>query len=100
LSKPQSHGEIQQKVKAKNPYPVIGHTELQTELQKSHNSYEAIKQAVKRAIEEGQETGNPPWPMRGCAAEYRIVKSEIKKGRSKPTPASCKYQKIYREEED
>ena len=97
---PPSHSKIQQKAIAKNPNPVIGYKDFQKELQKAHNSYDAIKQAVDRAINDGQKQGDPPWPMSACAAEYQIVEAEARDGFDHPTPAACKYQKIYRENED
>ena len=97
---PPSHGDIQQKAIAKNPNPVIDYKDLQKKLQKLHNSYGAIQQAVVGAITIGQKQGDPPWSMGRCAAEYQIVEAEARDGFDHPTPAACKYQKIYRENED
>jgi hypothetical protein len=94
-NKPPSQGEFQQKAIAKNLNPVIGYAELKKELQKAHNSYDAIRQAVGRAIKDGQELGKLPWPIGACAAEYQIIEAETRKGYDHPTPAKCKYQKIH-----
>jgi hypothetical protein len=84
-----------------NPNPELSFRELQRELQMAHNSYKAITEAAVRAIKKGLELReDPPWPMEACAAKYQIVKAKPKKGKDHPTPAACKYQKIYEEIED
>jgi isopenicillin N synthase-like dioxygenase len=84
-----------------NPNPELSFKELQHELQMIHNSYKAITEAVVRAIAKGVELRkDPPWPMEACAAKYEIVKAKPKKGKDHPTPAACKYKKIYEEIED
>jgi hypothetical protein len=97
---PPLQDKINEKAASKNPNPVLSYKELQNELRKAPHSYAAIKQAVDRAIKDGKELGEQPWPIGACAAEYEIIEAEPKKGKDHPTPAACKYQKIYKEIED
>jgi hypothetical protein len=98
--KPPSQDKIQKKAIAKNTNPILGYKDLKKELQKAHNSDDAIKEAVGRAIKAGEEPGKLPWPMGGCAAEYQIVEAQAKRGNNQPTQSGCKYQKIYRDNEN
>jgi len=106
---PPLQDEIHEKAASKNPNPVLSYKELQRELHIIHNSNNertkksrnfAIKEAVDRAIKAGNKLAKLPWPLRGCAAGYEIREAEPKKGKEHPTPAACKYQKIYKEIED
>lgn len=92
--------ETRQKEGNENTSPLLSYKQIQQELQKSPNTYEAVKQAISRAISDGQKLGNPPWPLGGCAEGYRIMTAETRKGFNKPTPSSCKYQKLHHEGDD
>jgi hypothetical protein len=82
-----------------NPNPILTYKELHKEFRNA--DYDAVKEAVTRGISKGLDEGRRrPWPLKGIADKYQIVKAEIRNGFDKPTPASCKYQKIYQESDD
>ena len=92
--------DLPDKITKKNPNPILNLRELIKELEKVGYEDSAARTETTRSINKWFGKRKHPWPIGGCAAEYQIVESEIKEGKDKPTPAWCKYQKIYRENED
>jgi hypothetical protein len=75
-----------------NPNPILTYKELQTEFEDA--DYDAVKQAAARGINDGLIKGDPPWHLGGIAQKYQIVSFTILEKKTRPTPASCEYQKI------
>jgi hypothetical protein len=95
---------VHEEKESNNPNPILTYKELQKEFQDA--DYAAVKQAVDRAIADGLAKGEGPakekrpWRIGGIADQFQIVNAGNRKGRNKPTPAACKYQKIHRESKD
>ena len=89
-----SQQEANDKSKSQNTNPLLSWKEFKGELKESFHSDTAISKAAQRSIEDYHGKQEDPWPMGGCASEYQIVDPEIRKNKDRPTPSSCKYQKI------
>ena len=86
--------ESKSKERITNQNPVLNWSELLKELESPNVSADTIGKAVGRSISKGHKRVSTPWAIGGCASRYQIVDDPVKDNKERPTPASCKYQKV------
>ena len=86
--------ECKSKEQITNQNPVLNWSELLKELETPNVSVDTIGKAVRRSISKGHKKVSTPWAIGGCASGYQIVEDQVKDRKERPTPTSCKYQKI------
>ena len=86
--------ESKSKERITNQNPVLNWSELLKVLESPNVSADTIGKAVGRSISKGHKRVSTPWTIGGCASGYQIVDNPVKDNKERPTPASCKYQKI------